>query len=85
MSRRHDLLGRLGVLHLRKADVEFDRDVVSAILGRDQADLAVDRGIADLRLGTAGGDAERALEARRVADREQLLSCLLYTSDAADE
>src|SRR6202044_2661630 len=56
-----------------KSDIELDGDVVAVVLGRDQADLAVDRGVADLGLGPPGRDSERALEAGRVADREQLL------------
>ena len=73
MRGGHDSLRLLGILDLRKADVELHLELERTVLGRQQAHATVDRDIPDLGPLAPTDDADRALEARRIADREQLL------------
>src|SRR3954451_14074770 len=68
-----DLLGQLVVADLRQRDVELHAEPQRALLGWRHRDAAVDRHVADLGALAAAHHADRALEAGREADREQLL------------
>src|SRR4051794_1170451 len=63
----------LGVLDRRQRHVELDGEHEPAVVGRDEADLRVDGDVAGLDPLAAGDGPQGALEARRVADGEQLL------------
>src|SRR5215218_3829825 len=73
VRRPHERDRLVGVLHRRQRHVELDAEDERALLGGDQADLRVDRHVVDHEALASGGDHERALEARRVADGEELL------------
>src|SRR3954447_3348726 len=68
-----DQLDGLLAVDGRQGHVQLDRQLEAAAVVGVQRDLGLDRGIAGLDLRAARDRAEGALEARRVADREELL------------
>jgi hypothetical protein len=65
--------GLFGGHDLRELDVELDTDHVGTVPAGEQAHPAVDRHVAEVDALPAPDGAERALEARGVPDREELL------------
>ena len=68
-----DQLDRVLALDRGQRNRQLDGDREAAVLAGDQHHLRVDFDIAGLELHAAGDGGEGALEAGRVADREELL------------
>jgi hypothetical protein len=73
VRRLHQRDRLLGVLHRGQCHVELDGQLEAALLGGQQAHAGLDGRIVDGEPFAPGCDPERAFEARRVPDREELL------------
>src|SRR5437899_12220307 len=68
-----DLRGSPRILNLRQGHVELNSNREPAILRGQELDTGVDRNVADLDVLPTADDPERALEACRVTNSEELL------------